>query len=176
MQGLSDASMHYGWVQDYQNNLLSLEVSSKRQLNKGDFLFIEISASNRLLTFVAYIIHLQGDTIMLQVSSPIEDRGLKSESRLRVEPISASLVQNGIPHSVTVVDISDNGLGFITEDPIITSGLCEGVLFTPHGSVTVSLNVRHMRNDREEMVRRGGAQVLEIDRVSKARWSRLFVE
>jgi hypothetical protein len=176
MQSLSDASLHFGWIKEFANNICLIEVASGKPVKQGEFLFFEVSGASSLVTFVGYVLTQQANSIRIQVTSNVEDKPLKSESRMRINTIQGSILQNDGMFPIRVGDISDNGIGFETEEFELKAGQCLATLFSPEGTVTLSVDVRHLRTDRETQMRRGGAAVLDMDRVSRARWTRLFVE
>lgn len=175
LQGLQDASLHFGWVQSYESNLLTVEVSSKRAIRKGDFMYLEVSAPTALLTFVAYVTEAAGSTVAFQISSEVEERSLKSESRIRIRAFEGEI--NGPKSSngsrVTVVDVSENGFGFLSQQAVEVSGPCHVVLNSVHGDIKLTGDVRHARNDKDLAAFRGGVLITDMDRVSRARWVRL---
>lgn len=175
LQGLQDASLHYGWAQHFCGDSITIEVVSKRAVRQGDFLYVEVSAPVSLLTFVAYVTEVIASEVTLQVTSEIEERALISESRIRVRSFEGEIVclRNGSTTNITVVDVSENGFGFISQQSSNTAGPCNIVLKSVHGDITLSGDVRHSRSDKESGGVKGGVLILEMDRVSRARWVRL---
>ncbi len=175
LQGLQDASLHFGWVQAASGSTIAIEVSSKRSINQGDFLYLEVSAPSALLTFVAYVTDAAGSLLSLQVSSEIEERKLKSESRVRVRSFEGQIFRAsaGVPTPITVVDVSENGFGFLCNGSMEVDGPHEIILESAYGDITLQGNVRHGHTDKELAMYRGGVLILEMDRVSRARWVRL---
>jgi hypothetical protein len=172
MQGLNDASMHFGWVKAFETGAIVVEISSKRVLNPGDFLFLEVSAPTSVITFVAYIVKQTADQMILQISSELEERPLKSESRLKVRSFTGQIEAS----EIEIIDISPNGFGFLSNQSIRSQVVTTAVLRTPQGDVTAKVEVRHSITDKNSGTTRGGALLLEVDRISRARWSRMLGE
>lgn len=175
LQGLQDASLHFGWVQQFSGGTLTVDVNSKRSIKKGDFMYLEVSAPSALLTFVAYVTDVMGATVSLQISSEVEERGLKSESRVRIRSFEGEIgcPCNGQFSPVTIVDVSENGFGFLSQQAVEVAGQCQVVLNTVHGDIKLTGDIRHARNDKDLAAFRGGVLIKDMDRVSRARWVRL---
>ncbi len=175
LQGLQDASLHFGWIQQFQGGILTVDVNSKRSIKRGDFMYLEVSAPSTLLTFVAYVTDSVGSTVTLQISSEVEERGLKSESRVRIRSFEGEIgcPCNGKYTTVTIVDVSENGFGFISQGAVEVAGPCEVTLRSVHGDINLSGDIRHARNDKDLAAFRGGVLIKDMDRVSRARWVRL---
>ena len=175
LQGLQDASLHFGWVQQFEAGVLTIDVNSKRAIKKGDFMYLEVSAPAALLTFVAYVTDAMGGTIILQISSEIEERSLKSESRVRIRSFEGEIgcPCNGKFTAVTIVDISENGFGFLSQNSVEVTGACQVTLNSVHGDIKLLGDIRHARNDKDLAAYRGGVLIKDMDRVSRARWVRL---
>lgn len=176
LQGLQDASLHFGWVTQFSGGILTVDVSSKRSIKKGDFMYIELSAPNTLLTFVAYVTDSVGTVVSLQISSEVEERMLKSESRVRVRSFDGEIgcPCNGRFTPVVIVDISENGFGFIAQQQVEIAGPCQVTLNSVHGDIKLIGEIRHARGDKELAAYRGGVLIRDMDRVSRARWARLI--
>lgn len=178
LQGLQDASLHFGWVSEFSGGIVVVDVSSKRGINPGDFLYLEVSAPSSLLTFVAYVTQAAGTKISLQISSEVEERSLKSESRVRIRTFDAKIgcPCNGSVTPVVVLDISENGFGFLSHSQVEVTGPCKMVLNSPQGDINLSGDVRHAHSDKDLAAYRGGVLIKYMDRVSRARWQRLLGE
>ena len=165
LQGLKDASLHFGWVYDTEKRVITVEVSSTRSILMGDFLYLEVSGPRSLLTFIAYVAEIKGSFVSLQISSEIEQRALKSESRVRVRTIEGELgpMRNGAINSISIIDVSEHGFGFISQEPVEVTGPCRAVLCSIHA-----------RTDKSLAACRAGMLIMEMDRVSRARWARLL--
>jgi hypothetical protein len=175
LQGLQDASLHFGWVTSFDDGVIHVEVNSKRPINQGDFLYLEVSAANALLTFVAYVTSAAGATISLQVSSEVEERKLKSESRIRVRSFEGYVAcSSGSHKQISVVDVSENGFGFVSQEQIDVTGPCGITLTSAYGDINLQGDVRHAHNDKDLSAYRGGVLIQDMDRVSRARWVRLI--
>lgn len=174
LQGLNDASLHYGWVQGFQGGVLVIDAHSKKTIKNGDFLYLEVHAPMAMLVFVAYVTKVDCNHISLQISSEIEDRPLKSESRMKIEPISGSLKFGRTTVEILARDISENGFGFATESEV--KSLVEGftILKTSEGEVSIEVEIRHARFDKDLGNYVGGCLVKQMDRVSRARWGRVL--
>jgi hypothetical protein len=176
LQGLSDASLHFGWIKDYVSGSMVIEVKSKKPLKHGDFFCFEVSGAANLLTFVGFITRVTEQAVTIQVTSEIEERELKSESRLRILPFTGVLTMGNTSAEIKVIEISEEGFGFETFDSHVNTGFKTAILNSKHGSINTDVAVMHVRTDRETGDRRGGARIKTMDRISKARWLRLFVE
>jgi hypothetical protein len=174
LQGLNDASLHYGWVQGLQGGNILVEAHSKKQIKNGDFLYLEVHAPVAMLVFVAYVTKVDGNSVSLQISSEVEDRPLKSESRMKIDPISGHLKWEKSQVDIVVRDVSDNGFGFATEGEVKSLVSATTVLKTTEGEVTIDVEVRHARFDKDLASYVGGCLVKHMDRVSRARWGRVL--
>lgn len=176
LQGLQDASLHFGWVVEVAGDTILIDVKSKRAINPGGFMYLEVSAPKSMVTFVAQVKELHDSAITLQICSEVEIRSLKSESRVRTKAFEGEI---GAPGSTsmtqcTVVDVSENGFGFISKRQVEVTGPCSVVLQTVHGEINLTGNVRHARNDKDLAAYRGGVQIMDMDRISRARWVRII--
>jgi hypothetical protein len=110
----------------------------------------------------------------LQVSSEVEERKLTSDSRLRIRSFDGYINSScGDTKKISVVDVSENGFGFVSEESIELAGPCGITLISAYGAVNLQGEVRHSHHDKELSAYRGGVHVTDMDRVSRARWVRL---
>jgi hypothetical protein len=176
LQGLKDASLHFGWVQESGKRSITVDVSSSRSIILGEFLYLEVSGPRALLTFIAYVAEMNGSLVKFHISSEIEQRSLKSESRVRVRTVDGEISgsRKGSPIPISILDVSEHGFGFVSQSPVQTSGTCKAVLSTVHGGIELVGHVRYARSDKTLMAYRGGMLILEMNRVSRARWTRLM--
>ena len=174
LQGLQDASLHHGWVLGFDAGVIQIEVDSKRVIYQGEFLYLEVSGARMLLTFIAYVTSSIESTMSLQVSSDVEERKLTSASRLRVRSFDGYINPScGATKKISVVDVSENGFGFVSEESIELAGPCGITLMSTYGAVNLQGEMRHSYHDRDLAIYRGGVHVIDMDRVSRVRWVRL---
>ena len=175
LQGLQDASLHNGWVLSFDAGVIQVEVNSKRVIHHGEFLYLEVSAAKVLLTFIAYVTSSTGSMISLQVSSDVEERRLTSDSRLRIRPIDGYINSPcGDKKKISVVDVSESGFGFVSEESVELEGLRGILLLSAYGAINLQGEVRHSHHDKELSAYRGGVHVTDMNRVGRARWARLL--
>ncbi|MBI1331876.1 MAG: PilZ domain-containing protein [Armatimonadetes bacterium] len=173
LQGLNDAQMYTGWVLKMEGGVITVSSTSPKCPNVGDFLYIEVDAPATVITFVAYVLSFQSTKFELKVTSDVDERPLKTESRLLVTPFSGSLKQGDITIGITIADVSENGVGFFSDDPF-NNAKCTAVLKSEHGAVTVEGEIRYVRKEPTTQNYRGGMKILSMDRVSRARWSKVL--
>lgn len=173
LQGLNDAQMYTGWVQKMEAGIITITSTSPKIPNVGDFLYIEIDAPLSVVTFVAYVLNLSGNKFELKVTSDVDERPLKTESRLLVPPFDGVLKQGDLSITFTVSDVSENGVGFLSSDPF-NSGKCTAIMKSEQGAVRVDGEIRYVRTEVVNTAYRGGMKILTMDRVSRARWARIL--
>lgn len=173
LQGLNDAQMYTGWVQKLENGIITISSTSTKNPNVGDFLYIEVDSPATVVTFVAYVLNFQGTKFDLKVTSDVDERPLKTESRLLVPPFEGVLRQGDLSITFTVSDVSENGVGFLTSDPF-NSGKCTAIMKSEQGAIRVDGDIRYVRTETPNTAYRGGMKILVMDRVSRARWSRIL--
>jgi len=176
LQGLDDASLHFGWICETDSSSVSVELSSKREIASGCFVYVEVSGPKSLLTFTASVAESISKLTKIEVASDIEQRPLKSESRTKVKVIEGEVffIAGTEPTPISLVDVSEHGFGFVSQSPIQVTGPCKVVLKSHYGDVELIGDVRHARNDKASTIFRAGALILEMNRVSRARWTRLL--
>lgn len=173
LQGLNDAHLYTGWVTKMEKGTITVSSTSAKNPNVGDFLYIEVDAPQVVVTFVAYVLNFQGNKFDLKITSEVDERPLKTESRLLVSPFEGVLKQNDLSITFSVSDVSENGVGFYSPDPFY-SGACTAVMKSVQGAVTIQGDVRYIRKEPNGELYRGGMKILVMDRVSRARWSRVL--
>jgi len=173
LQGLNDAQMYTGWVQKMEGGIITVTSTSPKNPNVGDFLYIEVDAPLSVVTFVAYVLNYQGTKFDLKVSSDVEERPLKTESRLLVPPFEGVLKQGDLSITFTVSDVSENGVGFFSSDPFY-NGKCLAIMKSEQGAIRADGEIRYVRTETPGSAYRGGIKILTMDRVSRARWSRVL--
>ncbi len=98
----------------------------------------------------------------------------RENSRTVVRNVSGTLNFQGEVVDVTVLDVSINGMGFLSYAPLPVGGTVKLSLETPHGPVKVSGEVRYCRSDTHRFgLYRAGALITEMGRLDKARWNKM---
>lgn len=173
LQGLNDAQLYTGWVTRHENGVITILSSCTKNPNPGDFLYIEVDAPTCIVTFVAYVTVFHKGGFEVKVSSEVDERPLKNESRLLVAGLRGKITAEGYTFPIEVQDVSENGVGFTSEEPF-TSGSCTLVISSAFGAVAIGGDVRYCRKEPTPNLYRGGVQILKMDRVGRARWARVM--
>lgn len=171
MQSLSDKTIYNGWIREVSPPNLRVHLSKVFRESVGTYLHFEASGKSHQMQFLALCVRLEGDRPVIQIVSEIVDFPLDSESRILIQGISATVVNDGDHHGLTVVDASDFGLGgFVAQKFQIGDGL-EAVIETNQGQIQCLCQVRHCRATKlRSDIYRVGLKILHIDRISQARW------
>ncbi len=173
LQGLNDAKLYTGWIATNRSGLLSIVSSSAKNPNPGDFLYVEVDIQGATVTFVAYVSVIQSKGYELKITSDVDERPSKAEPRMLVGSSSGRVQIGGVSYSITVTDISENGFGFLCLEEFPTGG-CKAMIDTANGVVTIAGDIRYCRKDLSPDNKRGGVKILQMDRVSRARWAKLM--
>lgn len=175
-QGLSDASLHYGWVKSVRDNILRIEVISKKPINSGEFFYFELHTSCSILTFVAFVLDVDESGVNFQITSDVEERRTPTEARLRLTGIGGLMNIDSVDVEYMIEDVSPSGFGFSTSEGVTVTDNVKFITDTLHGAINFRGSVRHSWRDRESDMYRGGVLITEMDRISRVRWSRLLEE
>lgn len=175
IQGLKDAQLFHGWFASFNDGLLQFDSKSQRRPVVGDLVYVEVDTLGFVLRFACLVVSGSGSILNLKAHSDIEQRPQTKEPRVRIDQLPGRLTIAKADIELIVVDGSDNGFGFLAHTPI-AHGQCQCLVQSPHGEISMAVDIRHTRNLAEQGCLRGGARVLSMDRVARARWTRVLTD
>ena len=175
LQRLKDARFFSGWVNDFDDHEVRIRLSSPGQCEPGDRFLVEIYGSDTVATFQAGVTMAFDNQAYLTVFGPVQYRRSTENARLSVSGIFGTVSFEGAEVEARVADISRSGVGLIVRKALTRKATVELKLCTPAGEVTGGGEVRYCRPDPSGNGSfRAGVRLMEMGRLEKARWVRLF--
>jgi hypothetical protein len=173
LQGLSNAQLYHGWFVSLAGEMLEFETKAEKKPQQGDLVYAEVDTLGLVLRFVCQVaIHSTG-RMWLKVTSPIEERKQAAEPRLQIEQLDGKMEQGTSLAEIVVVDASESGFGFLTHTPL-ERVMATTIISSTHGDIAMTVEVRHTRKLADQGCLRGGAKIVAMDRVARARWTKVL--
>jgi hypothetical protein len=168
--------MAYGWIDQISESDIRLNLlpgSPVPVFSPEVPLLLEIAGPRSLLMFKGLWVRGSGEFQYMRVNGLLDERILDNASRIRVHGISGVLKHGGQEVQMEVIDMSENGIGFSTNESIEVGSECEIVIQSVAGPVNLLASIRHIRGIEGSESFVAGATVRSEDRLGKARWVRL---
>lgn len=173
LQGLSNAQMYHGWFISLAGETLEFQTKAEKKPQHGDLVYAEVDTQGLVLRFVCQVATHPTGRMWLKATSPIEERKQVAEPRLKIEQLDGRIEQGITVAEIVVIDASENGFGFLTHTSL-ERVLAEAVVSSTYGDIAMTVEVRHTRKLSDQGCLRGGAKVVAMDRVARARWTRVL--
>jgi hypothetical protein len=173
MQSLQDAHIYSGWIEGAKEDFFIFAPKSKKVPVLKEQLYVEVESPFNAVAFLVVVTDHIGSRLCIKLASEVKTRPLNVEPRLQVSRINGALHHDYGTIPLSVIDISENGFGCVSEEQL-SVGQCDVSVITHHGEIKMEIQIRHSRQDPEGKVYRGGVRILEMDRISRARWNRLL--
>ena len=176
LQRISDMKFFTGWVEAINHSQVRIRLkASKTTVARGDRFSVEVAGKEQTAVFIGDVGEVVGSMIDLALPRGIALLPKKENARVSMFGVRGRLLFEGSEYSVTMVDISDNGLGVLTPSNLERGIVVEFEISTPTGEVRGSGEVRYCRADPDAPNQfRAGIQVSVLDRIERARWNQLL--
>ena len=201
-QRLSDARFFSGWVQSFRGGLVVVRSRNDVALLKGDEFLFHIYGQEAIAVFVGkftgnddlevmrtadfqYMASSQTQIITVkeldfefEVTSQVRQHASSGDFRLSVSSMTAQIrIDEENTFEVSVLDISDKGIGMLSQNNLNRGDLVTVDLFTPAGLVTAPAEVRYCRPEIGVTgFYRLGLRILELERAALQRWKQALEE
>lgn len=173
MQSLKDAHIYSGWIEGAKQDYFVFAPKSKKTPTLYEQLYVEVESPFNAVAFLVTVTDIIGTRLCIKLASEVKTRPLNVEPRLQVSRINGALHQDYGTIPLSVIDISENGFGCLSEEQL-SVGQGDVSVITHHGEIKMEIQIRHSRRDQDGKQYRGGVKILEMDRISRARWNRLL--
>ena len=176
LQRLSDMKFFTGWVEAMNHMEVRIRVkASKATIARGDRFSVEIAGKEQLAVFIGEVGDISGSVIDLALPRGMTLTPKKENARVSMFGVRGRILFEGSEYAVTLIDVSENGLGVLSTHNLERGIVVEFEVFTPIGSVKGSGEVRYCRSDAESPNQfRAGLLVSQLDRIERARWNQLL--
>jgi hypothetical protein len=176
LQRLGDMKFFTGWVEAINHAQVSIRLKpSKATVVRGDKFSVEVAGKEQTAVFIGEVGEVSGVVIELTLTRGMALLPKKENARVSMFGVRGRVLFEGSEFAITLVDISENGLGVISSSNLERGTIVEFEVFTPIGSVNGSGEVRYCRADADSPNQfRAGIQVSVLDRIERARWNQLL--
>lgn len=198
-QRLKDSKLFNGWIDQMAGNRVVLGLTGSQVPSEGDEYRVEGYGHLVSVVFLAklesissdaarasspFAISAETETEAVQpshmrlnflVSSAVRMVESQETVRYKLKNIAVQMVVDGALESGTAIDASFTGIGVRINKPVKQGDQTTMSVATPLGTVSVSAECRHCREDSENPGQfRAGFQFLEFGRVDKPKWERFI--
>jgi hypothetical protein len=176
LQRLSDMKFFTGWVESISPEQVRIRLKSpKASVSRGDNFSVEVAGKEKTAAFVGMVSDVAGSVVVLALPQGMTLLPKKESARFFIFGTLGRILLDGEEHAITLVDISENGLGVLADSNLERGTIVEFEIFTPLGSVCGCGEIRYSRIDPDSPSRfRAGIQLKERDRIESARWNQLL--
>ncbi len=176
MQSLSNAAFFHGVCEDSFERELHIELTTKRMLKPGEFLYVEGEIGSEIQSFIGLVADLQHPLARITLTSGVTVRESRSTGRMLLRDVVGKVINDSGQHAIDICDGSEFGLGFNFFCPLEKGSTVQISLDTSFGSVDILGKVMNCRRVRfDEDTHRIGIQIVGMDRISQARWKRVLL-
>ncbi|HLP00344.1 MAG TPA: hypothetical protein VK171_17235 [Fimbriimonas sp.] len=165
--------MYHGWFGSFDGQSLEFQTKMEKKPVQGDYVYAEADTFGLVLRFVCQVVTNHCGRMWLKVCSPVEERKQSAEPRIQIEHLEGKLEQGTTQAEIVVIDASENGFGFVTHTPLERME-SKANLASHFGAIEMTIDVRHIRKLSDQGCFRGGVRLVAIDRVARARWTRVI--
>ena len=176
LQRIGDMKFFTGWVEAINHSHVRIRLKpAKVPVARGDKFSVEVAGKEQTAVFVGEVTDVLGCIIGLALPRGTTLLPKKENARVSMFGVQGRILFEGAEYPVTLVDISDNGLGVLASTNLERGTIVEFEVFAPLGSVCGSGEVRYSRVDPDSAHQfRAGIQVSVLDRIERARWNQLL--
>ncbi len=152
----------------------TIRLNDSETMDVGDIVVAEVSGRENRALIDAQVTKAVEDLVHFDFRRTPRYEETRENSRTVVRNVTGTLNFQGEGVDVNVLDVSENGIGFLTYAPLPTGSTVKLSLDTPHGPVKVSGEVRYCRSDATRWgLYRAGAVITEMGRLDRARWNKM---
>jgi hypothetical protein len=176
LQRIGDMKFFTGWVEAINHAQVRIRLkSTKAVVLRGEKFSVEVAGKEQTAAFIGEVDEVAGNVIELMLPRGMALLPKKENARVSMFGIRGRVMFEGSEYAVTLVDVSESGLGVLSTANLERGTVVEFEVFTPMGSVSGSGEVRYCRAEPESPNQfRAGIQVSTLDRIERARWNQLL--
>jgi hypothetical protein len=176
LQRLGDMKFFTGWVEAINHSQVRIRLKpAKTLVARGDKFSVEVAGKEQTAAFIGEVSDVVGSVIELVLPRGMAFLPKKENARVSMFGVRGKIHFEGTEYPITLVDMSENGLGVLAASNLERGTIVEFELLTPIGPVCGSGEVRYSRLDPETPTQfRAGIQVSVLDRIERARWNQLL--
>lgn len=176
-QRLSDAKLFSGWVRSFNRSGLVVSIAKEAVVGVGEVFMFQVFGHESLAMFKATLALTMDEELTFAVMGPMQLLKSSEEMRILVEGLTGSISFEGSETDVLFVDVSSNGAGLVSPEPLPKDAVVEVRIDSPQGTVVFEGRVRYckaLENTREQF--RIGLQIQPQTRIDSARWAKVIGE
>jgi hypothetical protein len=176
LQRISDMKFFTGWVEAINHAEVRIRLKASHVVAaRGDRFSVEVSGKEQTAAFIGEVTEVVGSVIALTLPRGMVLQPKKENARVSMFGIRGRVMFEGSEYSITLVDISEDGMGLLSSANLERGTVIEFEIFTPIGSVNGAGEVRYCRADQDAPTQfRAGIHVNALDRIERARWNQLL--
>lgn len=176
LQRIGDMKFFAGWVEAINHAQVRIRLKNNSvPVVRGERFSVEVAGKEQTAAFIGEVTDVAGAVIEFTLPRGMALLPKKETARISMFGVQGRVMFEGSEYSVTLVDISENGLGILTSSALERGAVVDFEIFTPLGSVNGSGEVRYCRQDGDAVGKfRAGLLVTSLDRIERARWNQLL--
>ncbi|HLK13825.1 MAG TPA: PilZ domain-containing protein [Fimbriimonadaceae bacterium] len=176
LQRLGDMKFFTGWVEAINHAQVRIRIKgTKAVIARGDRFSVEVAGKEQTAAFIGEVTEIAGPAIELILPRGLALLPKKENARVSMFGVKGRILFEGSEYAVTVMDISESGIGVVSNSNLERGTNVDFEVFTPIGSVHGTGEVRYCRADPDTPNQfRAGILVSSLDRIERARWNQLL--
>jgi PilZ domain len=174
VQRIRDAKLFSGWVRSFSGTTLVATLSREAQVTPGETFVFQVQGPGSVAMFTAVLELAFGMELTLNLISEVKFVKSDGTMRLLVEGMTGQLIYENYEIDVTILDLSENGAGVVTDEALEKGTGIQLVIDSPQGRVDCSGEVIYCRRLEVGNQYRIGMSIKPQNRVDTARWQRLL--
>lgn len=176
LQRLGDMKFFSGWVESMENTEVRIRLKgSKAIVSRGDQFSVEVAGKEQTAIFIGEVAEVTGAVIVLSLPRGVAFLPKKENARISMYGFRGRVLFEGAEYPFTLIDISENGIGFMVSGELERGANVEFEVFTPLGQIDGAGEVRYCRVDSETPNQfRAGLLMQDLGRIQRARWNHLI--
>lgn len=176
LQRIGDMKFFSGWVEAINHVQVRIRLkNSNVPVNRGERFSVEIAGKEQTAAFIGEVTDVAGLVIELLLPRGMALMPKKESARVSMFGVQGRIMCEGSEYAITLVDMSENGLGVLCSSQLERGVQIDFEVFTPIGSVNGTGEIRYCRSDGDASGKyRAGILVHSLDRIERARWNQLL--
>jgi hypothetical protein len=173
-QRLGDAKLLYGWVQEVTEQKVVVEIDSEVSLQVGDQFQFDLIGFSRRVMFQAALVAATNGRYGFRLTSRPQFAAVSESVRVSLRGVGVTIESPDGPKTATVLDASPGGMGLLLDEKPSAGEEMTLRFNTSPETITARVVVRYARPTPDGKRFRAGVQILEMNRIDRGRWMKLF--
>ncbi|HEY3780878.1 MAG TPA: PilZ domain-containing protein [Fimbriimonadaceae bacterium] len=173
IQRIRDAKLFSGWVRSFSGTTVVVTLNRDENVRPGESFVFQVQGPGSVAMFTAVLELAFGTELTLKLVSEVRFTKSEGSMRLLVEGMTGQLIYDEYELEVTILDLSENGAGVVTDESLEKGTGIQLIIDSPQGRVDCAGEVIYCRplDDNQYRI---GMSIKPQNRVDTARWQRLL--